>query len=105
MFAEELIREGSPGDPVEIRFFAEVGCAFALWDPTNKYIGELEDRLPLSPDLRDRIKAWALRGYQHDAGEQRMSEPEFWAFVDEGRLLSDQLQVELGPACKVTHLP
>ena len=104
-FAEELIRETGGGGPVEIRFFAEVGCDFALWDPDNAHLGELEDRLPMSPDLRARIKDWAVRGYRHDGGERRLSPVEFERFVDEGRALSERLQGELGPAFKVRYHP
>jgi hypothetical protein len=103
-FAAELINAES-GRPVRIRFFAEVGADFALWDPNNTYVGELEDRLPMSPDLSARIKDWAIRHYRHDGGERRMSESEFHAFVDEGRALSEELQAELGPEFNVVHHP
>ena len=59
-FATALIR-GAHGQTVRIRFFAEVGADLALWDPENAYLGELEDRLPMSPDLSTRIRDWALR--------------------------------------------
>ena len=103
-FAAELIDAGY-GRPVRIRFFTDAGCDFALWDPDNTYLGELEDRLPISPDLSTRIKDWALRHYRHDGGERRMSESEFHAFVGEGRTLSERLQAELGPEFKVVYHP
>jgi hypothetical protein len=56
-------------------------------------------------DLRARIKDWALRHYRHDGGEQRMSEAEFSAFVDQGRTLSERLQAELGSDFKVVYHP
>jgi hypothetical protein len=103
-FAERLIRANAPS-PVTIQFFAEVGCDFALWDPDNDHLGKLEDLLPMSEDLRGRIKDWACRGYEHDGGIQRMDEREFEAFRAEGQVLSDQLQVELGPDFRVKYSP
>ena len=103
-FAQALLL-GTPGKRVLIRFMAEVGCDFALWDPDNSYLGELEDRLPISAGLRAQIKDWAVRGYEHDGGERRMTVEQFDDFRDEGRLLSEQLQVELGPDFRVRYHP
>jgi len=101
-FAQALLLE-TPGQRVTIRFMAEAGCDFALWDPDNSYLGELEDRLPITAGLRSQIKDWAVRGYEHDGGERRMTVEQFEAFRDEGRLLSEQLQVELGPDFRVRY--
>ncbi len=83
--------------------FVETGCDFALWGPpveppptTNgaQDVHQLEDVLPISASLRDRLLAWGrkyemfdLNGEEHDK---------------RGYDLSRELKLELGDLYSVT---
>lgn len=82
--------------PVEVRFMDEL-VDFVLWDEGNELLGELEDLLPMSEDLRARIKTWA-----HENHMLPVERPSDWgsdgrAFGSRGLALSVELQQDLGP--------
>jgi hypothetical protein len=83
--------------PIRIRFMAEAGCDFVLWDEENEYLGELEDLLPMPADLREAVKAWADRYYRFDGGALSLSAQQFEDLLADGERLSRQLQEALGP--------
>jgi hypothetical protein len=94
----------SAENPYPLRMFAETGCDFALWGPlgeppptTNgiENAHQLEDVLPISASLRDRLLKWGrayetfdLDGEEHD---------------ERGYYLSRELKLELGDLYSVTY--
>lgn len=79
---------------IRLRFFAEVCCDFALWD-AHGTSGDIEELLPISDDLRRRIKRWAV-----DA-DRRWTEGTAGA----GQALAQELQERLGPAYRIDYQP
>ena len=81
--------------------FAEVGCYHALWGPIHERsptghdqgTGLLEQELPISTGLRDRILAWADDYYRFDGGDRSVPMADF---DERGFDLSRELQRELG---------
>jgi hypothetical protein len=79
---------------IELSFFAEDSCDFALWDDHGS-AGEIEELLPIDDDLRRRIKSWARDANQlssHDTPEA-------------GRVIAAELQERLGPAYRIDYQP
>jgi hypothetical protein len=79
---------------IRLRFFAEHGCDFALWDDHGN-AGEIEELLPVDDDLRTRIRTWAVAAEQGRPSGTR----------EAGRALADELQQRLGPAYRIVHEP
>jgi hypothetical protein len=79
---------------IELSFFAEDSCDFALWDDHGT-AGEIEELLPIDDDLRRRIKSWA-----RDANETSTH-----GTADVGRALVEELQSRLGPAYRIDYQP
>ncbi|HET6560531.1 MAG TPA: hypothetical protein VFG72_01540 [Marmoricola sp.] len=77
---------------IELRFYADVGCDFALWDDHGS-AGEIEELLPISADLRRRIKQWAV-----DADLRWTT-----GTAAAGRALAEELQQRLGPAYRIVY--
>jgi hypothetical protein len=92
-------------NPYPIRMFAEIGCDFALWGPVDEppptssgahdADTTLEEKLPISASLRDRLLAWG-RDYETDGldGEE---------FDHRGYHLSRELKRELGDLYSVAY--
>ena len=104
-FADALfVPVGKMVPPVEIRFMDEV-VDFVLWDQGNHLLGELEDLLPMSEELRTRIKTWARENYMmpvEPPSDRRADcradgRADGRAFQAQGLALSVELQQELGP--------
>lgn len=104
------VRSGprTPDEPYPLRMFAEDSCEFALWGPLGEpppgiAWGEwdqlLEDVLPISADLRERLIEWARQNTlvrpDHSASELD------WV----GFHLSRQLAATLGELYSVEYFP
>ncbi len=76
--------------PRRVRLFWDYS-ADVLWDDDNAYLGELEDLLPMSEDLRRRLKAWARRVDDADGADDPA----------EVRGLARELGAALGPDFRV----
>lgn len=95
-------------EPYRIRMFAEVGCDYALWGDPGQALpvnGEedaedLEANLPISPELRARLLAWAEQHFRYDGGERHINMSDF---DERGMGLSRELQRELGPKYAVHY--
>jgi len=97
---------------VKIRLFADDISGIALWPdafwdfPGSKveYLfvseGEVEDLLPISPALRDGIRAW-VDEHTASINEKRPFDP--YEHDRRGHLLSQQLQGELGDGFKIEY--
>lgn len=95
--------------PYLIRMFMETTADFALWGevdrdlPThNGNVDEgalLEDRLPISASLRERLLGWADYFRRYESGEPVSME----GFDELGLRLSFELHRELGPAYRVRY--
>lgn len=83
--------------PIRIRFMPEAGCDFVLWDDDNEHLGDLEDLLPMPPELRAAVRAWAERSFQLDGGILRPSPHKVDLHRADGQRLSRELQEALGP--------
>lgn len=98
----------SRGSRYPIRMFAEIGCDFALWgpideDPPTRRPGEwdrLEDELPISAALRERLLGWAQDYYRYDGGDRSIPMDDF---DERGFHLSRELQRELGSLYSVRY--
>lgn len=95
--------------PYRIRMFAEIGCDWALWGDLDEELpddipeepGYVEHRLPISPDLRDQLLAWADQHYRYDGGDRQIDMSDF---DRRGMLLSRSPKRELGPSYTVRYL-
>jgi hypothetical protein len=95
--------------PYSIRMMAEVGCDFALWGPIDEEPPSsvhapagsmLEDVLPISAGLRERLLAWARLYYRYDGGERQLSMD---GFGECGYALSRALCRQLDDRYRVTY--
>ncbi len=93
-------------EPYPLRMFAEDSCEFALWGVLNepppgiddKY-RNLEDVLPISADLRDRLIEWA-RQNTLSRSDYSASELDWMGFH-----LSRELATTLGEIYTVAYTP
>ena len=94
----------SAENPYPLRMFAETCCDFALWGPADepppttngqRDADTLEDQLPITASLRDRLLAW---GSDHETPGIEGEE-----YDDRGYHLSRELQTELGELYSVTY--
>lgn len=86
--------------PARIRFMAEFGCAFPLWDDDGELEGDRETELPISPDLVSRLREWSEEWLRLDAGDASI-DSEVWD--ERGFHLSEELQRELGDGYQVEY--
>ena len=99
----------TPQHPYPIRMFAEIGCDFALWGPIHErppttsraVAGPLEEQLPISVSVRERLVAWASDHERYDGGDRTVPMEDF---DERGFLMSRELQRELGNMYSVEYL-
>jgi hypothetical protein len=89
--------------PVRLRFMAETGCDFLLWDDDNEHLEQLEHLLPMPAELRRRVLQHAEQWSDYDGGHPGTDWPGREQFDRRGYLLSRELQEALGPDYRVSY--
>lgn len=88
-------------EPITLRLFSEYQIAFPLWGPQSMGYNIMEDQLPISGELRDRLLVWSDEFNDifdpNDPGSARFpSKAAARKFVAEGEQLAEMLRNELG---------